>query len=316
MVAYDGWFSKWPYIICTAVRDHVASYTKHNGVSWGTVGNASHWAAGKFGDHTSKQETGHAPYITANDSWTGGTYDHREFAFEFLLPRLQAGFYKNQVKFFNCSFKQWSANNGWARQQDTSGDDHLHVSFEGNGEFHWLATDEYFEWKADGKPNAKTWISNGAASEDYEMSGTLLADGSPLFSFVGTDSKMYKSFDPSAPLAQHPYLLVGNNTWLPGVGVATDGSNGVFAVRDEDKTVHLIIVENAKSGAGYKDLGRLGTAANKAASGPGIVRLSQGRYMIMIKGTDRKQTVYIGIYDRSKVGEEFSKWSATKGYAK
>lgn len=272
----------YPYIIGTAVNDHVAAYMAHGGLNWGTVGNDDHWAPGHNGDHTSKpgDPTRPQPYITANDSWTGGTYDHDDYAFNFLLPRLQAGFYKRQIKFFNCSHQQWSSNNGWIKVQDSSGDDHLHVSFYGTGMFRFTGTADYFVWKGDGRPNPKTW-RDGAISNEDSLVGACVVNGQTVVMVIGTDNFPYLSLDDGVTFKRVSTAA----KYDAGISVTPYKEGVLAAVRALGEDVVMLNIPNlVNPSEGYRTMKLNGTGA----ATPAIVVKSDGVVMIAVKGNDAK----------------------------
>lgn len=313
MVTYDGWSHGYPYIIGTAVRDHVKAYTANGGQNWGTVGNDTHWAPGHNGDHTSKpgDPTRPQPYITANDSWTGGSYDHDDFAFNFLLPRLKAGFYKNQVKFFNCSNQQWSANNGFKSKQGYSEDVHLHISFMGTGMFRWTGTDEYFMWKADGRPDPRTWVADGIATREVESAmATVLVGGKPHTFLIGTDGWMYYSTDQGEKYTA--ILKVGNSYKGPwqsyGVDVCSPNGNDILVsgVASEGR-IFLQYFPTAEptsmDAAKYWEIGPLKYDAthNEVAEGQvSMVANGDGTVTLMFKGMKNRIYRQAGLDPKNK----------------
>ncbi len=275
------------YIIGTAVNDHVSTYTAKGGANWGTVGNDAHWASGHNGDHTSKpgDPTRPTPYITANDSWTGGTYDHDDYAFNFLLPRLQAGHYRNQIKFFNCSYQQWSANNGWKSKQDSSGDNHLHISFYGTGMFRFYGTKEYFEWKADGRPNPRTWKSGPPEANELRstVAACTLSSGHDVAAYLGTDYRIYVSVDGAREKLVDTALV----RFDPGLTLcSTDVGNGVIvSAVDSHSNVFAIHVLDVLATT-LKATATAIAAPTKAEGAPGVAKTADGHFRMTLIGTN------------------------------
>jgi hypothetical protein len=271
------------------------------------------------GDHVPWECTGHFHWVTAIDIGWGGTINGVRLSpallRTYLLPRLRAHTWEfYQVKYIITGNKLNDTRPPYnlKDQYGPDGTDHMHISFL-NSAVHARCTiiQDFVAWVQAGRPNPVTFDPRAAAKGESTVGATTLDDGTPLYAAIGSDSKIYKSFTPTA--ATGAYALVGNSTWLPGVDVVAEGKGAVFAVRDEDRSIWLVFVDDIRSGAGYRAVRLGGTGAGT----PAIARLAPGRYGILVKGTDTKGTLYAGIYDKSRpAGQEFMGFSPTKGYAR
>jgi len=281
----------------------------------GIVGDLSHQAG--CGDHVPWQCTGHYGKITAIDIGWGGTVNGVRLTpallRRYLLPRLRAHTWEfYQIKYIITNYLLNDTRAPYNLKDQTGGDgpDHMHISFL-NSAFSArcaLLTD-FVAWVRAGQPNPVTFKAGSApaSSEDSTVSATTLSDGRTLFAIVGTDGKIYRSTDPTVK-----YSLVGNSTWLAGVGVAAVGKTAYFAVRDEDKSIHLVTISDLDSGAGYVDEKIGGTG-----SGAPAIAVTLTGLRLLVKGTDPKGTLYVNTFDRTKpAGQQWTGWKPTPGQAK
>lgn len=147
------------WVLCQPGVDMVSQFAKYfpKARNGGTIGNAVTHLPG-FGDHTpwagdvigGKRHK--AGVVYADDLMSHVTFDPTEFVFEFLRPRVLAGYY-DELKYLLTDWKLIDRRYTWRFQKGGDGPDHVHVSFmPGYESVRSNVIRDYYYWKRNGKP--------------------------------------------------------------------------------------------------------------------------------------------------------------------